>query len=134
MRPEVKKLLLDVLDSSRSIQQRCADQTLEQYASDRWFRRGVEREFEIIGEALNRLSQLAPEVAGRIHSLRRIVDFRNRIIHGYDSVDDTIVWGVVESSLPTLIAEVTILLKAAEVEEAEEDERVRLIDVNKPDK
>ena len=91
MRAEEKKLLLDVSEACLGIEQRCAGHTFEQYTADRWFRRAVEREFEIIGEALNRLDRLAPAVASRITSLRHIVDFRNRIIHGYDSVDDVIV-------------------------------------------
>ncbi|MEO8428219.1 MAG: DUF86 domain-containing protein [Verrucomicrobiota bacterium] len=110
MRAEEKKLLLDVQEAGASIEQRCARQTFDQYVTDRWFRRAVEREFEIIGEALNRLERFAPETAARITSLRRIVDFRNRIIHGYDSVDDVIVWRTVEHHLPLLLAEVDTLL------------------------
>jgi uncharacterized protein with HEPN domain len=106
MRAEVRKLLFDVQDAAASIRQRCAGQTFDGYAADRWFRRAVEREFEIIGEALNRLARTAPEVAARITAARRIVDFRNRIIHGYDSVDDLIVWRTVESHLPLLLEEV----------------------------
>jgi uncharacterized protein with HEPN domain len=71
----------------------------------------VEREFEIIGEALNRLDRLAPATAAQITSLRRIVDFRNRIIHGYDSVDDIIVWRTTQQHLPVLKSEVDTLLR-----------------------
>jgi uncharacterized protein with HEPN domain len=70
----------------------------------------VEREFEIIGEALNRLAQTDPGTASRIADLNRIVVFRNRIIHAYDAVDDATVWGVVGSHLPKLISEVEALL------------------------
>jgi uncharacterized protein with HEPN domain len=66
----------------------------------------VEREFEIIGEALNRLSQVEPELAARVTELPRIVGFRNRIIHGYDTVDDATVWGVIKAHLPRLLVEV----------------------------
>lgn len=111
MRAEEKKLLLDVQEAGQSIQQHCAGHTFEKYAADRWFRRAVEREFEIIGEALNRLDRLAPSTAARITSLRRIVDFRNRIIHGYDSVDDIIVWRTAQQHLPALKAEVDALLR-----------------------
>ena len=116
MRAEEKKFLLDVLEACQSIQQRCAGHTFEEYAADRWFRRAVEREFEIIGEALNRLDRLAPATAALITSLRRIVDFRNRIIHGYDSVDDVIVWRTAQQHLPTLQTEVETLLRAGEAE------------------
>jgi uncharacterized protein with HEPN domain len=114
MRAEEKKLLLDVSEACQSILQRCAGHTFDQYTADRWFRRAVEREFEIIGEALNRLDRLAPAVAAPITSLRHIVDFRNRIIHGYDSVDDVIVWRTVQHHLPVLKAEVEGLLGEGE--------------------
>lgn len=70
----------------------------------------MEREFEIIGEALNRLGQVDPAVASAIQELPRVVGFRNRIIHGYDTVDDATVWGVVESHLPRLLEEIETLL------------------------
>jgi uncharacterized protein with HEPN domain len=110
MRAEEKKLLLDVSEACGSIQQRCLGHTLEEYTADRWFRRTVEREFEIIGEALSRLDRLGPAVAARITSMRRIVDFRNRIIHGYDSVDDLIVWRTIQDHVPILKTEVEALL------------------------
>lgn len=70
----------------------------------------VERQFEIIGEALNALSKIAPEMAETIPELRRIVAFRNVLIHGYATVDDRLVWGVVEGKLPLLRDAVTRLL------------------------
>ena len=94
--------------------QHMAGQTLAQYATDRFFRRAVEREFEIIGEALNRLVRLDPSTAARISELRRIVDVRNRIVHGYDWVDDTVVWGIVEKYLPRLVEEVRAMLEESE--------------------
>ena len=106
MNSRTKKLLYDVLESVRSIQQWCTGRTFADYEQDRQFRRAVEREFEIIGEALNRLGRTAPEVAARITELSRIVGFRNRIIHGYDTVDDATVWGVIEGHLPRLREEV----------------------------
>ncbi|MCI0748291.1 MAG: DUF86 domain-containing protein [Verrucomicrobia subdivision 3 bacterium] len=111
MRAEEKKLLLDVLEACQSIQQHCATRTFEQYIAERWFRRAVEREFEIIGEALHRLERFAPVTAARITSLRRIIDFRNRIIHGYDSVDDVIVWQTAQQHLPLLLSEVKGMLQ-----------------------
>ena len=105
-----KKLLLDVRDAGESILQHSAAKSFAEYSADRFFRRAVEREFEIIGEALNRIDRLDPPTAARISELRRIVDFRNRIIHGYDTVDDAVVWGIVEKHLPLLIKEVASLL------------------------
>lgn len=106
-----KKLLFDVLDSSRSIRQWCSGRSFADYEQDRQLRRAVEREFEIIGEALGRLSQANPAVAARISDLRRIVSFRHRIIHGYDAIDDAAVWGVAAGHLPSLVAEVETLIE-----------------------
>jgi uncharacterized protein with HEPN domain len=107
-----KKLLLDVREAGESILQHTAGKTLAEYSADRFFRRAVEPEFEIVGEALNRIDRLDPPTAARISELRLIVDFRNRIIHGYDTVDDTVGWGIVEEHLPALIREVAGLLDA----------------------
>lgn len=82
----------------------------DEYSADRFFRRAVEREFEIIGEALHRLDRFDPETGALITELRRIVDFRNRIIHGYDTIDDIVVWGVIEKFLPMLDREISGLL------------------------
>ena len=100
-----------MLDSSRAIRQWRAGRSYDEYLSDRQFRRAVEREFEIIGEALNRLSEEDANVAAQIAELPRIVAFRNRIIHGYDSVDDATVWGVIEKHLPVLVRQTENLLK-----------------------
>jgi len=111
MNDRTRKLLFDVLDSARSIRDWCAGRSFADYETDRKFRRAVEREFEIIGEALNRLDHDDPETAERIPELGRIVGFRNRIIHGYDAVDNATVWGIIESHLPVLQAQVEALLK-----------------------
>lgn len=108
-----KKLLFDVVSSGRSIREWCAGRSYTEYESDRKLRRAVEREFEVIGEALNRLEQNAPATAARIGDLHRIIGFRNRIIHGYDTIDDATVWGIVEDHLPRLIADVSALLEGA---------------------
>lgn len=113
MNNHAKKLLFDVVTSGRSILQWCKDRSFDDYEQDRQFRRAVEREFEIIGEALGRLAQADPTVASRITNVQRIVGFRNRIIHGYDAIDDAAVWGVAESHLPRLVAEVEALLESS---------------------
>jgi uncharacterized protein with HEPN domain len=53
--------------------------------------------------ALNRLAQIDPATTASISQLRQIVDFRPRLIHGYDTVDDTVVWAVAEKNLPLLL-------------------------------
>lgn len=73
-------------------------------------RSAVERQFEILGEALNQLSRLDSDMAEKIPDLPRIVAFRNILIHGYASVDDRLVWGIVESRLEPLLDAIAALL------------------------
>ena len=111
MNDHAKKLLFDVLESGRNVQDWCRNHTFTEYEANRQLRRAVEREFEIIGEALHRLSRVDPDTANSINQLSRIVGFRNRIIHGYDTVDDATVWGIIHRHLPPLLARVEALLQ-----------------------
>ena len=79
------------------------------YLSDICLRRAIERNITIIGEAMNRLLKVAPDI--EISAARKIVDTRNYVIHGYDSVTDEIMWGIVIRHLPLLKAEVDRLLE-----------------------
>jgi uncharacterized protein with HEPN domain len=111
MELEARKLLTDVQSCCEAIRQYTQGRTFADYQHERWLRSSTEREFSLIGEALVRLCRQAPDVAARIASLRQIVSFRNRIIHGYDAVDDLIVWQTVQDDLPILAAEVDSLLR-----------------------
>jgi len=71
-------------------------------------RRAVERNIEIIGEALSKILKLNSNIA--ISNSRQIVDTRNRIIHGYDTVSDEVIWGIIVNHLPILKTEVESLL------------------------
>ena len=71
-------------------------------------RRGIERELEIIGEAINRIININPDI--EISEARRIVDLRNWVIHGYDKVDDVIIWGIISRDIPKLKTQVERLL------------------------
>jgi uncharacterized protein with HEPN domain len=73
-------------------------------------RLAVERNFEIIGEAVARLAKIDPAIAARIGDYAQIISFRNLLIHGYDLIDHAQVWNVVRSDLPTLEAEVETIL------------------------
>lgn len=70
-------------------------------------KRAIERNIEIIGEAMNRILNVMPEVS--ISHSRKIVDTRNRIIHGYDSVSDDVIWLIVIKYLPVLEQEIKLL-------------------------
>lgn len=94
------------------MQQFTASKQLADYELDPMLRAAVEREFEIIGEALAQLAKLDPALAARITEYRRIIAFRNILIHGYAEVDDRLVWDVVETKLPLLRREVAALLVA----------------------
>ena len=75
-------------------------------------RAAVERQFEIIGEAQNRLFRLEPDLADRITDGRRIIAFRNILVHAYAQIENRVVWGVIESELKTLETDVAALLDA----------------------
>jgi uncharacterized protein with HEPN domain len=70
----------------------------------------VERSFEIIGEALNRSFKIDPELVDEIPNYRQIISFRNILAHCYDTVEDRIVWGIIEESLPRLLSDLKRIL------------------------
>ncbi len=76
-------------------------------------RSAVERQFEVVGEAMTKLARTDEPVADQISDYRRFIASRNVLIHGYADVDDRLVWDVVETSLPTLIHEVDALVGGA---------------------
>jgi len=102
MRLEASKYLFDIRLAADRIARFCAGKSFDDYRSDELLRSAVERQFEIIGEALSRLAKEDPAVAAGIPGCRRIIAFRNILIHGYATVDDRIVWGVVEADLQPL--------------------------------
>jgi uncharacterized protein with HEPN domain len=108
--PEVRKYLFDMAEACGLIQTFVSGKSLDDYRGDPLLRSGVERQFEIVGEALSRLLVIAPDLSDRITNSRRIVSFRNRLIHGYASVADDVVWGIVEGNLPKLAEETQRLL------------------------
>lgn len=119
MRPErTPKTLEDIRDAASFILEATEGKTLEGYSGDRLDdrlpRQAVERNFEIIGEARGRLVRDDPKTASRIGEYERIIAFRNVLIHGYDLVDDDLVWDAVRNKLPVLpvlLAEVEKLLE-----------------------
>jgi uncharacterized protein with HEPN domain len=104
------KLLEDMRAAATFILEATAGLSLAEYRSNKTLRFAVERNFEIIGEAVNRLSRLDPDMAAQIPDQRRIVAFRNLLIHAYDVIDDAQVWDVVTGSLPAFHQQVEALL------------------------
>jgi uncharacterized protein with HEPN domain len=107
---EIKTWLFDILSSIMEIDSFFTDnpKVFSSYQNDIRTKRAVERNIGIIGEALNRI--IAKDSTIEITNARKIVDTRNRIIHGYDSVSDEIVWGIVINHLPILQKEVQNLI------------------------
>jgi uncharacterized protein with HEPN domain len=110
MNNEIKKYLFDIQESIESIEKYLGEnRDFNVYTTDKMLRRAVEREFEIIGEALSRIEKLDATI--KITSKRQIISMRNRVIHGYDKIDNEIIWGTIVRHLPTLKLEVDRLLE-----------------------
>jgi uncharacterized protein with HEPN domain len=110
MPPDAAKLLEDIRDAAQFVVDDTAAETLDSYRQNRRLRQAVERNFEIIGEAMRRLSDLDPTLAGQFTGRAQIIAFRNLLIHGYDGIDNSVVWRVIQDSLPILLNEVEGLI------------------------
>ena len=105
----VKKYLYDVQQSVDSIFEYLGEKRdFFEYERNKLLRRAVERELEIIGEAVKHLLELDENIC--IDNARRIVDLRNFVIHGYDKVDNVIIWGILSKDLPKLKQQVDVLM------------------------
>ncbi|WP_448529805.1 HepT-like ribonuclease domain-containing protein [Raineya sp.] len=100
----IKKYLLDIENSILSVQEFTQNLTWNDYQANKLVRRAVEREIAIIGEAVNKLSKIVPNLP--FSSAKQIIATRNYVVHSYDNVDDVIIWGIVQNHLATLLEEV----------------------------
>ena len=106
---EVKTWLKDIEQAIKEIKSFTQDsKDFKAFQKDLRTRRAVERNIAIIGEAMSRILRIDPTI--KISHTRKIVDTRNRIVHGYDSVSEDILWGIVTRNLPDLEKEVKQLL------------------------
>jgi uncharacterized protein with HEPN domain len=110
MRRDARAYRTDARDAAALIRQFVQGKTLADYLADPMLRSAVERQFEIIGEALNQLAKTVPTLAERIPDLRCMVDFRNVLAHTYAIVDDALVWQAAQHNLPALAQAVATLL------------------------
>lgn len=110
MRLESRKYLFDVSVAIERVVEFTANKSFAEYVQSPMLKAAVERQFEIIGEALSQLSKCDAELANLIPEHRRIIAFRNVLIHGYADVDDRLVWSVVEAYVPDLRAAIARML------------------------
>lgn len=102
MERDPRALLWDARKAADAILRYTRGKSLDEYASDDYFRSAVERQFEIIGEALAQLLRIDAALASRVPDLRRIIAFRNILVHGYAVVKHDEVWRVIQNDLPRL--------------------------------
>jgi uncharacterized protein with HEPN domain len=109
MSKEIKVWLSDIKQAIAEINQFLPEKKMfQEFQKDLKSKRAIERNVEIIGEAMSRILSQKPTI--EITNARKIVDTRNRISHGYDSVSDDIIWAIVIRDIPKLTFEIDILL------------------------
>lgn len=107
---EIKSWLYDILNAIIEIESFFTDSSKEflKYKNDLRTKRAVERDIEIIGEAMSRILKRDENIL--ISNSRKFVDVRNVIIHGYEKVSDEIIWGIIIRHIPILKNEIEVLL------------------------
>ncbi|MEZ4711934.1 MAG: HepT-like ribonuclease domain-containing protein [Caldilineaceae bacterium] len=110
MKRELKKLLFDIQEAGLAVKRFIHGKSQSDYEASDLLRSAVERKFEIIGEALNRMRQIDEESVEQISEYRKIIGFRNILAHGYDAISDEIVWEICGASLDMLLNDVEQLL------------------------
>jgi uncharacterized protein with HEPN domain len=111
MQPETRKLLFDMQHAVLGIEMFVAGKSLNDYESDLMLRSAVERQLEIIGEAMTRLRKIDCALCNQITESQRIIGFRNVLIHGYDAITNSITWSIIQTKLPVLRTELDVMLK-----------------------
>jgi uncharacterized protein with HEPN domain len=101
MQPDLLKYLTDIQQALTELQE-FKGTTLVEYQAAGLARRGIEREFITIGEAMSHMLHRFPEAEMRIDHARRIANFRHILVHAYGEVDDSIVWDILTNSVPLL--------------------------------
>ena len=114
MPSDPRQFLHDVVSATGLIGAFVQGRSYQDYATDPLLRSACERQLEIVGEAMTRLRDHHPNVFESISEAREIIGLRNRLIHGYDAVDDAIVWDVISRKLVELDRLVKLLLNNPE--------------------
>jgi uncharacterized protein with HEPN domain len=104
MRPrDIRVWLVDAFAAGTYARTFVEERTLEEYQADEMLSSAVERKMEILGEALNRVMKLRPELAEHFPDASGIIGFRNILAHDYDRVSDLLVWSILTESLPEIL-------------------------------
>ncbi len=103
MNNESLKHFFDALVAARAILKFSEGKKYEDYAADELLSSAIERKFEIIGEALNRVNKTHSDDMQVIGEWKAIIGFRNILAHAYDRVDDAVVWGIVKNQIPDFV-------------------------------
>lgn len=106
-----RSFFYDIREAISLLTEFTSGKTFDDYMHDAMLRPAVERELQIVGEAITQVARIDPQTAAGISGFRRIIAFRNILIHGYADVDNTLVWDVVEAKLPLLKREIELLLQ-----------------------
>jgi len=113
MPPDPRAYLWHARRAAALVVEFVADRSWADYEADPLLRSAVERQFEIVGEALGQLGRAAPDLAAQVPDRPRIVAFRNVLIHGYAAIDDRLVWEVATERAAALVAVLDVLLGEA---------------------
>jgi len=111
MQHDSKAYLHDVVRACEAITEYTAGTDSAGYLQDRMIQDAVERNFITIGEALNRIKTEAPEIFSQISDSKKIIAFRNVVVHAYDVIESEVVWDVVQSEVEQLKRECQKLLQ-----------------------
>jgi uncharacterized protein with HEPN domain len=107
---EIKTYLFDIKESISEIESYFENRKLDffEFLNDTKTKRAIERNLEIIGEAVNRILKIDSQI--NLSSSRNIVDVRNRIIHNYDNISYEVIWGIIIKYIPILKSEIVKIL------------------------
>jgi uncharacterized protein with HEPN domain len=111
MRRDRQSLLEDIRSAGNAILRYTRGKSVDDYIADDFLRSAVERQFEIVGEAMTQLDRSYPALARRVSARRMIIGFRNVLAHGYFGVSHERVWEIATDDLPGLLREVRALIK-----------------------
>lgn len=114
MSEKVLKWLYDIKEAISEIESYFTDlpKDFNKYKSNTILKRAVERDLEIIGEAVNRIIKENPDI--KIQNAKKIIGLRNQIIHAYDNISDENIWSIINKHIPKLKNEICNLIKSEE--------------------